>query len=87
MYRPEEPERGSPDLTQRSGDVTSSDPLVAFLYTLMRDTLPPGDIERMLRQCGPTTVVYTNGWLAEYAKDVAQRLRQPEPTPTTPKPF
>jgi len=87
MYRPEEPDCGSPDLTRRSGSVTSSDPLAAFLYELMRDVIPPGDVERLLRNVSSAEVQYTNGWLAEYAKDVARRLRQPEQSPTTPKPF
>jgi hypothetical protein len=49
--------------------------LVSFLYELMRDHVPPGVIEEIMRKTmGPSAVVYTNGWLAKYAEDVANRL-------------
>lgn len=66
-------------LRKRSGSVCSTDPLVSFLYILMRDHVPAGVVEGIVRdhavpaqESGGT--VFTNGYLAFYAKDVADRL-------------
>jgi hypothetical protein len=65
-------------LRQRSGEVDSDDPLVSFLYGLMRDHLPATTVESLVvASPGYTTTLYTNGWLALYAKDLAARLRKP----------
>lgn len=62
----------------RSGNVMHNSPLVSFLYTLMRDgDVSPGRVEELLKH----NVVYgaasySNGWLAVYASDVANRLRE-----------
>lgn len=65
-------------LRQRSGSVTSPDPLVSFLYELMRDRVTPGVVEQLVRasqtsEQNPTH--FCNGYLASYAVDVAARLR------------
>lgn len=61
----------------RSGTEKSADPLVSFLYNLMRDHLPAGAVEGIMLDTYPDRVsVFTNGWLARYAKDVATRLRE-----------
>ncbi len=65
-------------LRERSGNARSGDRLVSFLYELMRDCLTPGAVERLVRasQCSeeePT--FFCNGYLADYAKDLAARLR------------
>ena len=57
-----------------SGEYDCYDPLVFFLYVLMRDGCPVGEIERALEQTTSEVCQYTNGWLARYAKDVADRL-------------
>lgn len=60
-----------------SGRVESDDPLVSFLYVLMRDYLTPGEIEGIMEgQITPSlgATIFTNGWLAQYAKHVACRL-------------
>lgn len=60
----------------RSGSVTIDCKLTSFLYTLMRDHVQPGDIEEiMLNHISDDTVEYSNGWLARYAEDIAQRLK------------
>lgn len=62
-------------LRERSGNVKIDSYLVSFLYELMRDHVPPGVIEEIMRKTmGHSAVVYTNGWLAKYAEDVAHRL-------------
>ena len=65
------------DLKCRSGDVTSDDPLVSFLYVLMRDYLPVGIAERLVEMHSyEETTSFTNGYLANYAKDLATRLKK-----------
>jgi hypothetical protein len=66
------------EMRYRSGQVTITDDLVSFLYTLIRDHVPPGIIEEILLDMTPgkgKATEYCNGWLASYAKDIADRLR------------
>lgn len=67
----------------RSGGVDSTDPLVAFLYVLMRDYVVPGSIEEIMLSKMPRTpeetVHYSNGYLARYAMDIAERIHVLEP--------
>jgi hypothetical protein len=63
-------------LRETSGTVTYTDALTSFLYELMRDHLATGVVERIFINsvnAGPTT--YTNGWLARYANNLAEELR------------
>ena len=63
-------------LRQRSGEVSSSSLLVSFLYTLMRDHVTPGIVEALVRDANiDSDVEFCNGYLAHYAKDVANRLK------------
>ncbi len=64
-------------LTKRSGDVVFEGKLTSFLYGLMRDHLPPGIIEDLVRESEVENppIYYSNGWLAEYAKDLSDRLK------------
>ena len=69
------------DLRRRSGNVKSKDKLVAFLYQLMRDHLPTADVETLvLDNTGPNMdeFLFTNGYLAKYAINLAKRLREPQ---------
>ena len=77
-----EAEKGKEDpvnaaLRERSGAVTDDRALVSFLYELMRDHVTPGDVESLVRtvesEDGPECL-FSNGWLAQYAKDLADRL-------------
>lgn len=72
---------GENPIREQSGSVDSADPLVAFLYILMRDHLPVGEVEGIIsnhvgqgedRGC---VSHYSNGWLAKYAEYLAGRLR------------
>lgn len=66
-------------LRERSGDIESEDPLVTFLYILMRDHVTPGVIEGIMFehvQYDEGGNKFTNGWLANYCKDIAERLRK-----------
>ena len=64
-------------MQERSGAVDSQDALVSFLYILIRDHLPAGVVEEiMLHQVtGMEDSHFTNGWLANYAIDLAKRLK------------
>lgn len=64
--------RKSANLQLRSGDVSSDDPLVSFLYELMRDHVVPGKVEELVQNAVPSN--FTNGYLANYAIDLAARL-------------
>lgn len=65
-------------LKEASGSVTSNDPMVGFLYDLMRDYVKPGDIERAVENnLYRDTCTFSNGWLAKYAEDIVKTLRNP----------
>jgi len=58
-----------------SGSVNSSRKIVSFLYLLGRDHLPLGTIEEIMMQCKTDEeTLFSNGWLARYAGDLADRL-------------
>ena len=51
--------------------------LVTFLYLLMRDELPCGVVENIvqdLENTGKDYFVLSNGYLADYAYEIAERL-------------
>ncbi len=66
------------------GRVSDTRPLVSFLYQLARDHLAVGVVEELLDETKkspgtpPQEVLFTNGWLAQWAKDAADRLGVPE---------
>jgi hypothetical protein len=78
------------EMHKRSGHVHEVDPLVALLYDLLRDHIQPGDLEPLVREAclyGSVSKCYSNGWLAQYAKDIALRLdiaRNKPPESATP---
>jgi hypothetical protein len=70
-------------MRKKSGSVNDDRLLVGFLYMLMRDQIAPGRIEGILLELSNShdydksevrTFQFTNGWLAKYARDVADRL-------------
>lgn len=70
-------------LRHRSSSVTiDNDRLVEFLYILMRDHVPLGTVEGIIidHVVGGENR-YTNGWLANYARDVSLRLRMRDHRP------
>lgn len=63
-----------------SGRFASSDPLVAFLYDLMKLHLPTGTVAQLVYDAVETrgkACEYTNGWLAQYAAHLSAALRAP----------
>jgi len=63
-----------------SGNVVHEDRIVSFFYELMRDHLPAGEVEKIVRRVldEDYDVHYCNGWLADYAKFIVKRLRTGE---------
>lgn len=67
-------------LRQASGAVAIPSRLVSFLYTLMITELPPGKVESILRTAlhdHGEAIVYSNGWVANYAANIAAELAPP----------
>lgn len=62
-------------LRERSGNIDLNSRLISFLYELMRDHVPAGTVEKMVRNSEDPDTQYCNGWLAKYAEDVANRLK------------
>lgn len=57
-----------------SGAIDDARPLVSFLYLLLRDHLHLGDVEEIVDRATKGAGMFTNGWLAQYAQDIANRL-------------
>lgn len=52
-------------------------PMTVFLYTLMRDHLPPGKVEELMQEAERAydyTITFTNDHLAAYALELSNRL-------------
>jgi hypothetical protein len=61
-------------MRERSGTVKSRSNLVAFFYELLRDHAP-SSVETIARNSDHDTEwIFTNGWVACYAKDLVKRL-------------
>jgi hypothetical protein len=70
-------ERTNEKIRKESGHVNHTDPLVSFLYILMRDHLPTGTVEGIVTDhCIASPSSFTNGWLAKYAINLAESLRK-----------
>lgn len=75
MERTEQQKR----LVAASGAVTSDDPLVVFLYDLMKLHLPAGTVAQLVRDATESrkgTAEFTNGFLARYSEFLASELRR-----------
>jgi len=57
-----------------SGTVSTRNKLVEFIYLLGRDHVSLGTIEAIMEEVTGEEILYTNGWLANYAKNVTERL-------------
>ena len=64
------------NLRIESGEESSDDPVVSFLYELMRDHLAPGVVSTIVSNSNSKqTTNFTNGYLAKYAKFLAKELK------------
>jgi len=56
------------------------DPIQNFFYDLLRDAAPAGEVERLMKiletDIKADSVIFTNGHLADYAKELADRFRK-----------
>jgi hypothetical protein len=66
-------------LRNASGNRESRDPLVLFLYLLMRDKLPTGEVEQLVINTVDAIpkdgILFTNGFLVDYATSITKRLQ------------
>ena len=64
-------------IREASDKFDSNGKLVQFLYLLMRDHIPTGIVEEITSKCvqDDRLCEFCNGWLGEYALDVAARLK------------
>jgi len=63
-------------LRKASGEVDYKDRLTCFLYLLMRDDLPAGKVEQIVREAASSKgkCMFSNGWLAQYAHNLSKEL-------------
>lgn len=55
----------------------ANDRIECFLYLLLRDKLPAGQVEALVREsekANDATITYSNPHLAKYAQDLAARM-------------
>lgn len=58
-----------------TGALKSTDPLVSFLYHLLRDELPAGVVEGLvIKAIKNADALYSNGFMLQYAENIAARL-------------
>lgn len=53
---------------------TDNRKLVYFLYSLMRDHVPCGVVEKILKESSSGTTTYSNEFLAQYAQLISDIL-------------
>lgn len=63
-------------LRVESGEYRDNSRLVNFLYLLLRDYLPGGQVEQILRDTSFEDTKYSNGYIALYAKNIAKELTE-----------
>lgn len=64
-------------LRSDSGNIEFSDKLASFFYLLMRDYLPAGKVEGIVREVAaePEVCLYSNGFLAQYALNLSEYMK------------
>jgi len=64
------------DLRKITGEVVYTDALTSFLYELIRDHMPAGDVEKLVLGAVNEAEerLFSNGWLAQYAHNLAEQL-------------
>ena len=65
------------EMRELSGNKVSKDALTQFFYLLLRDGLPAGKVEAIIENMPAKGIeaVFTNGWIAGYAENLAKRLK------------
>jgi len=65
-------------LRNMSGSKKDKDKIIGFLYYLVRDYLKPSEIEQIMREMikiEGEEMVFTNGFLYDYCKNIKERLK------------
>lgn len=64
-------------LRDASGNRKSTDPLVHFLYLLMRDHMPAGTVEGLVREAIKNAdAKYSNGFIVDYVEHILAQMRK-----------
>jgi len=65
-------------MRKASGEIKDTSKLVCFIYLLGRDYLSLGKIEEIMENMRDDGIEhrFTNGWLAQYSQNVAERLNK-----------
>ena len=55
-----------------------NDPVITFVYLLLRDELSAGVVEEIITQVEekPGVITFSNGFIADYASDIVNRLSE-----------
>jgi len=64
-------------VNKESGTISSESNLVCFLYLLLRDMLPAGEVEKLVAEVvsyDQKPYEFSNGWLGQYALNIKSRL-------------
>ena len=65
-------------IIEASGGVTiggENSKLIAFIYVLLRDKLPAGEVYSLIKNVGDDTEYkFCNGWLAKYSEYLVNKL-------------
>jgi hypothetical protein len=67
------------ELQEKSGAVSTTDPLAVLFYVLVKDYLTAKQVEELLEKVQgamPGAVVFNNGWLGRYAVELKDKLEE-----------
>lgn len=64
------------DLRDNRGEILSDDPVVLFLYFLIRDHVPLGVVEEIIEKHTYATATFANKALVEYIIDLANKIKK-----------
>lgn len=66
------------EMRNASGHVKSSDKVVMLMYYLLRDHITSSKLESIVDELEKmeNEALFTNGWLAKYAENLASRLEK-----------
>lgn len=63
------------EMRKDSGAVNSDDTLVKFLYVILRDHMQSSELKTIMDRVPDGSAEFTGGYIAEYAKNLASRLK------------
>lgn len=66
-------------LREKTGTISTTNPIDVFIYILLKDYLPSEKVEEIFFKVANSsqgTVVFNNGWLGKYAIDLREQLEK-----------